>query len=77
MARSLRSDNLLSALESADADFRWAVAVAGVAELLKQSPYAPAEHLDTIEQLISDTAYAGDADKVEFATLFANIRSQL
>jgi hypothetical protein len=77
VARSLSSDGLLSALNSADADFRWAVAVAGVAELLKQSPYAPSAHLDTIEQLINDDAYSEDPDKVEFGTLFANVRGQL
>lgn len=77
VARSLNSDDLHSALNSADADFRWAVAVAGVAEILKQSPYAPTEHLSTIQELIADEAYSDDPVKVEFADLFDRVRSQL
>ncbi|HEU5075015.1 MAG TPA: YfbK domain-containing protein [Polyangiaceae bacterium] len=68
---------LTNSVAESDADFRWAVAVAGVAELLKQSPYAPANHLETIHELLSDDAFADDPDKQEFIQLFQNVRAQL
>src|SRR5690606_30467680 len=52
VALSLSADALSANLDAADADFRWSVAVAAVAELLKRSPYAPVNHLDTIEALL-------------------------
>lgn len=74
---SLGADKLAGNLDESDADFRWSVAVAGVAELLKQSPYAPVDQLDTIATLLTDDAFAGDPDKQEFLQLFQSIRSQL
>lgn len=77
VALSLDSEELASAISAADADFRWAVGVAAVAELLKASPYAPADHLDTIAELIQSDEYASDPDKQEFVQLFANVKGQL
>jgi Ca-activated chloride channel homolog len=77
VAVSLGSDELASDASSSDADFRWSVAVAGFAEILKGSPYAPLEHLATVEELIGHEAYSEDADKQEFVTLFTRLRSQL
>ena len=77
VALSLGADELTSTLEEGDADFRWSVAVAGVAEILKQSPYAPVHQLDTIEALLDDEAFANDPDKQEFIQLFHEIKPQL
>ncbi|HEY6724700.1 MAG TPA: von Willebrand factor type A domain-containing protein [Polyangiaceae bacterium] len=77
VALSLGAGALAGNLDESDADFRWAVAVAGVAELLKRSPYAPVNHLDTIEALLNDEAFADDPDKQEFIQLFQNVRAQL
>lgn len=76
VALSLSADALSANLDAADADFRWSVAVAAVAELLKRSPYAPVNHLDTIEALLDDEAFALDPDKQEFLQLFRNVRPQ-
>src|SRR5690606_31049437 len=51
-----RSESDLSS--SGGVDFRWAVAIAGFAEVLKDSPYAKPEHLDTISELIQDASFA-------------------
>lgn len=77
IALSLGGDELTGTTSDSDADFRWAVAVAGFAEILKQSPYAPVDHLQTIEELINDPAYEDDADKQELVRLFTAIRPQL
>ncbi len=74
---SLSSDDLVNAPGAADADFRWAVAVAGFAEILKGSPYAPVDQLATIDELIRDEAYSSDPDKQEFVGLFTTARTLL
>ena len=45
----------LASFDDADDDFRWAAAVAAFAEILKESPYAQPELLDTIIEIIEDT----------------------
>ncbi len=55
-------------LGAADEDLRWAVAVAGLAEILKGSPYASKAFLPSIRSITS--AQAGrDAERAEFVAL--------
>jgi Ca-activated chloride channel family protein len=53
-----------------DGDFRWALAIASFAEILKRSPYADASRLDTIREIVHATEYATDSDRNEFKALF-------
>jgi hypothetical protein len=50
--------------------------VAGFAEILKQSPFADRATLPTIEAIVSEQA-TRDADRAEFATLFAKAKAML
>ncbi len=63
-------------LGDADADLRWAAAVAAFAEILKQSPFAERAALPTIEAIINQQA-GRDADRTEFAALFAKAKVML
>ena len=73
VASSLAADAVEDASEELDADFRWAVAVATFAEILKTSPYARPEYLEVVSRLIDD-AKGTAADRAEFATLFATAK---
>jgi Ca-activated chloride channel family protein len=64
------------ALDAADDDLRWAAAVAAFAEILKGSPYADQTALPTIET-IANQQKARDADRAEFAALFAKAKALL
>ena len=64
------------ALDAADADLRWAAAVAALAEILKGSPYADRAALPTIEAIVTQQA-SRDADRAEFAALFAKAKPLL
>ena len=63
-------------LAAADADLRWAASVAAFAEILKQSPFADRAALPTIETVVGEQA-ARDADRTEFAQLFAKAKAML
>jgi Ca-activated chloride channel homolog len=56
-------------LGDADADFRFAVAIAAFAEILKQSPYADAAHVAMVETLVKG-AHEEDPERLEFQYLF-------
>jgi Ca-activated chloride channel family protein len=64
------------ALDAADADLRWAAAVAALAEILKGSPYADRAALPTIEAIVTQQA-GRDADRAELAALFAKAKPLL
>jgi Ca-activated chloride channel family protein len=66
----------LSTLDDADADLRWAAAVAAFAEILKRSPFADRAALPTIEAIVTEQQDR-DADRAEFATLFAKAKALL
>jgi Ca-activated chloride channel homolog len=63
-------------LSVADADLRWATAVAAFAEILKKSPYADRAFVPLIETIVSQQAVL-DADRAEFAQLFARAKALL
>jgi len=69
VASTLKFADAGSDLMDADADFRWAAAVAAFAEILKDSPYASDANLTTIETLI-DGAAGDDLERGEFKYLF-------
>jgi Ca-activated chloride channel family protein len=56
----------------ADQDLRWAVAVAGLAEILKGSPYASKAFLPSIRSITAAQADR-DADRAEFVALLEKI----
>lgn len=70
VSASLDPGSVFGALGSATSDLQWAIAVASFAEVLKGSPYADANRLEAM-RLIIDAQKARDADRAEFATLFA------
>ena len=63
-------------LAAADADLRWAASVAAFAEILKQSPFADRNALTVIDGVVSEQA-TRDADRTEFAQLYAKARQLL
>ena len=63
-------------LTAADADLRWAGAVAGLAEILKHSPYADRALMPDIERIVVEQA-AHDPDRMEYAQLFMRAKSLL
>lgn len=69
---ALTPEAILSSAQSADADMRWAVAVASFAELLSKSPYVDASILPAIRNLI-EPSVGDDPARREFLTLFAKV----
>jgi Ca-activated chloride channel family protein len=63
-------------LAAADADLRWAAAIAAFAEILKHSPFADRGALPIIDAVVSEQA-ARDADRTEFAQLYGKARPLL
>ncbi len=59
-----------------DEDMRWAVAIAALAELLKQSPFASMEDLEEIERLVRPQADY-DRDRGELVRLFELARPMI
>ncbi len=57
-------------LEKADADFRWAAAIAAFAEVLKESPFGDTAHLDTVDALLKGGAAGDDPERLELIYLF-------
>jgi Ca-activated chloride channel family protein len=76
VSKSLAPTAVLSSLEGADADMRWAAAVAGLAELLKGSPYADKTWLPTIRSIATAQA-SRDADRNQFALLLEKIAAKI
>ncbi|HET9957222.1 MAG TPA: von Willebrand factor type A domain-containing protein [Polyangiaceae bacterium] len=76
VSSSLSASDVADSSEALDADFKWAVAVASFAEILKQSPYAEPAHLEEIAALIQ-SARGTAADRMEFETLFKRARALL
>jgi Ca-activated chloride channel family protein len=72
VSASLGSTALDTSLEVADQDLRWASAVAGLAELLKKSPYAQKSFLPSIRSICAAQA-TRDADRTEFTALLEKI----
>jgi Ca-activated chloride channel homolog len=66
----LPANDVTESIASADADLRWAAALAGFAEILKKSPFAEPAQIETIRRIVT-AASQGDADRREFAELFA------
>ena len=73
---TLGAHRLHADLADAGDDLRWAVAVAGFAEILKESPYGRLEHLPILAPIIAAQAER-DATRSEFAALFAAARAML
>ena len=73
---SLFAGAVTANLTDADADLRWAASVAAFAEILKQSPFADRNALTVIDGVVSEQA-TRDADRTEFAQLYANARRLL
>jgi Ca-activated chloride channel family protein len=60
---------LRSSFAVASADFRWAVAVAGFAEILRQSPYADGWKIDTVLTIARGAQGQGNEERDEFIEL--------
>jgi Ca-activated chloride channel family protein len=72
VSTALPASALTTSLDAADQDLRWATAVAGVAEILKKSPYASRSFLPTIQSICKAQA-SRDADRQEFTALLDKI----
>jgi Ca-activated chloride channel family protein len=67
---ALPASEIAESLMAADPDLRWAAAIAGFAEQLKQSPYADARGMAIIKDVVMSQSER-DADRREFALLFS------
>ncbi|HEY3497083.1 MAG TPA: YfbK domain-containing protein, partial [Polyangiaceae bacterium] len=76
VASSLAAGAVAGAHQELDEDFRWAVAIATFAEILKMSPYARPEYLEVVGRLVDD-ARGTAADRAEFAELFAQAKPMI
>jgi len=70
VASSLPASAAAASYEELDVDFRWSVAVATFAEILKKSPFARPDQLDVIGRIIKSDPDATSGQRGEFATLF-------
>jgi Ca-activated chloride channel family protein len=73
---ALAPSAVLADAMSADADTRWAVAVASFAELLAKSPYVDASILPTLSALLTPSV-GTDPARREFLSLFERLSSQI
>ena len=64
-------------VDALDSDFRFAVAVAAFAEILKQSPYADPEILPQLDSIVGAPEHAADPLRTEFVALFRTARGLL
>lgn len=71
--QALAADAVAEDPDALDADFRWAVAIASFAELLKESPYANASWLPAIADEF-DTQKGRDDARARFTELFTKAR---
>jgi Ca-activated chloride channel family protein len=74
VAAVLGADAPAASSAELDADFRWALAVASFAEILKQSPYADPSRLGAIHSIVHEAEHASSAERNEFVTLFDEAR---
>jgi Ca-activated chloride channel homolog len=76
VARSLTPEDVASSPNDLDADFRWAMAIAAFAEILKGSPYAEMSNLPQLESIFVEQAER-DNERSEFAALFSTTQNML
>ena len=77
VAASLTPEELVQRTGQTSEDARWAVAVAGFAELLKQSPYARSTEMEAIAAILDPYRNSADTDRAEFVRLFDVARVML
>ncbi len=76
VSTSIATSDIVPFIESADPDLAWAVSIAAFAEILKGSPYADKEALDTISDIVAaDTTT--DGYRTEFAGYLAVAKPML
>lgn len=76
VASVLSPDDVAAAAEDLDGDHAWAAAVAGLAEILRGSPFASPAELATIQALLD--AHAGsDGERLELVQLLNAVASQI
>jgi hypothetical protein len=76
VAASLAPAAIAEAGAALDPDFAWAVSIAAFAEVLKNSPYANASALDTLEATFSAQSQR-DPDRALFFQLFDSAKLRL
>lgn len=76
VVESLLPSQLSNVWGDADNDLQWVAALAGFAELLKQSPFANLDDLERIQSVV-DAQSAADSDRGTFADLFAQAKPLL
>ena len=76
VSSSLSPEQIATDFGAADADLRWASAVAVFAEILKHSPYAQPERLEELARVFAEQA-ARDPVRAELYELFEQVRSKL
>lgn len=72
VVETLVPDDVLGAVEAADDDFRWAAAMATLAEILRASPFAATSELPMIESL-TDALGTKDADHAELVSILPRV----
>lgn len=72
----MASSEVRSSYQTMDDSFRWAVAMAAFAEILKESPYADPDSLDEISSIVKAKSWL-DRDRAEFVELFDKAVSML
>jgi Ca-activated chloride channel homolog len=75
--RTLASADIAQAWGQLDADFQWAYAVGAFSEILKHSPYATPNQLNTIANIINQPVHDGIAERQQFRDSFAKARALL
>jgi Ca-activated chloride channel family protein len=76
VAASLSPEAIETGFDGSGSDLQWAVAVASFAEILKGSPYADVDALDSIRLVLADQAEVDD-ERAEFLQLFDQARALL
>jgi Ca-activated chloride channel family protein len=71
------ADRLRPTFAAASIDFRFAVAVAGFAEILRKSPYADGWSLDTVLTVARGAAPEGNEERAELVDLIGRARKTL
>ncbi len=77
VSASLAPDDVAASEAEVDAGFQWAIAIAALAEILKDSPYADPSQLEVIGAVAARPGFDGDPDKEEFESLFATASALL
>ncbi len=76
VSAGLAESDVLDTLDAADADFRWAAAIAAFAEILKDSPYADAANIATIDAIVAADPKS-TYDREEFELLYTQTKTML